>query len=74
MFETNADIKALTEICDRIGYGNACNIICKAWDDKLYNEYGLPPYHFNNWNQPKRAEIVAQEETLRQIKEQQREQ
>jgi len=68
MIETNEDINALKSICERIGYGNACDIICKAWDEMLKESYGLKPYHGDNWMKQKRSAIEAQEKMQQVIK------
>lgn len=61
MFETNNDIEALRKIGGQIGFGNSCDILCKAWDEMLQQKYGAPPWHGNNWAAQKRHAIKAQE-------------
>lgn len=67
MFENVDDIETLKRIGALIGYGNSCDILCKAWDEMLQQKYGAPPYHGDNWAKQKRHAVQAQEALQKRI-------
>lgn len=67
MFETKDDIETLKRIGAQIGFGNSCDILCKAWDEMLQQKYGAPPWHGDNWAAQKRHAIKAQEEIEKRV-------